>query len=232
LPRQDYDSVMATVAYCDGLLTRFGGDGRLQPFIAPLVPFLDPGSIAFEKPEQTGYRLLLRTLEEHRRALLAPTWKYVLNYETDWMTRDDIVRATYDATVAMARLRAKHGLIPEDSGEALEALVNRTRQLIGEIERVLAMNDTDQLQDTLRALKPEIDEINQAGPWNSHLVVPKGRYARRPVDPRRGGALGSPQRVWGLFSDWWGRRYNSSKEATETHVPRSDAGRQIGTPLQ
>jgi B12-binding domain/radical SAM domain protein len=232
LPRQGYDSVMATVAYCDDLLTRLGGDGRLQPFIAPLVPFLAPGSIAFEKPEQTGYHLLFRTLEEHRRALLAPTWKYVLNYETDWMTRDDIVRATYDATLAMARLRARHGLIPEDSAEALEALVNRTRRLIGEIEHALAMNDIDQLQDTLRALKPEIDEINQAGPWNNHLVVPKGKYARRPVDPRRGGALGSTQRVWGFLRDWWGRRYNSSKGTAETHVPRSDVGPQIGTTLQ
>ncbi len=231
LPRQDYDSVMATVAYCDDLLTRFGGDRRLQPFITPLVPFLSPGSIAFEKPDQTGYRVLFRTLEEHRRALLAPTWKHVLNYETDWMTRDDLVRATYDATVAMARLRAKHGLIPEDNAEALEALVNRTRRLIGEIERVLAIDDTDQLQDTLRALKPEIDEINQAGPWNNYLVVPKGKYARRPVDSRRGGALGHTQRVWGFVRDWWGRRYNSSRKTAKPHVPHPDAGRQIGTPL-
>lgn len=225
LPHQDYDSVMATVAYCDNLLTRFGGDGRLQTFIAPLIPFLDPGSIAFEEPKRNGYRLLFRSLEEHRRALLAPTWKYVLNYETEWMTRDDIVRATYDATTAMARLRAEHNLIPEDNAEALEALANRTRQLMAEIEHALAMDDIDQVQDRLRALKPEIDEVNYAGPWNNYPGLPKGKYARRSIDSGRGGVLGSTQKGWRLLRDWWGRRSKSSREAVEPHLHRSDTDR-------
>lgn len=232
LPRQDYDSVMGTIAYCDSLLTRFGGDGRLQPFIAPLVPFLDPGSIAFDENVRAGYHLMFRSLEEHRRALLAPTWEYVLNYETDWMTRGDIVRATYDATVAMARLRARHGLIPDDSAEALEDLVNRTRRLITRIEDAIqATDDADQLQDTLRALKPEIDEINQAGPWNNYLVVPKGKYARQPAASRRRGMLGGSQRVLKFFKHWWGRRYNASRETVETHLHHSDPDRRTGTLL-
>ncbi len=224
LPRQNYDSVMATIAYCDKLLAKFADDGRLQPFIAPLAPFLDPGSIAFEEPERNGYRLLYHSLEEHRRALLAPTWKYVLNYETEWMTSDDIVRATYDATVAMARLRAKHGLILDDGAETLVALVNQTRRLMAQIERALSMDDIDQLQDTLRALKPEIDEVNRAGPWNNHLVVPKGKYARRSDDSKYRGALGSTHRIWKLVRDWWQRRYSASRQIAQTNLHQSDAG--------
>jgi B12-binding domain/radical SAM domain protein len=228
LPRQDYDSVMATIDYCDNLLTRFGDGGRLQPFITPLAPFLDPGSIAFEEPERNGYHLLFRSLEEHRRALLAPTWKYVLNYQTEWMTGDDIVRATYDATVAMARLRAKYGLIQGTDAETLEDTVNQTRRLMAEIDEAIAMDNFEQLQDTLRALKSEIDEVNQAGPWNNCLVVPKGKCARRPTDRRHRGPFRSPQRAWGLFKDWLGRRHNSLRRTPETCLHHSDAGRQTG----
>jgi B12-binding domain/radical SAM domain protein len=234
LPHQDYNSVMATVAYCDELLTEYGDNGRLQSFIAPIVPFLDPGSLAFEEPGRNGYHLQFQSLEEHRRALLAPTWKYVLNYNTKWMTGDDIVRATYDVTVAMARLRAKHGLIPGDNAEALEALVNRTRGLMEMIERVVALEDIEKLEQTLRTLKPEIDEINtQAASLTNCLGAPCRKYARRPSSSKRDSNSGHMPRVWGVFKNWWDRRHNSteeaSSEATETHLKRSDTGpRQTG----
>ncbi|HEX7587992.1 MAG TPA: TIGR04190 family B12-binding domain/radical SAM domain protein, partial [Anaerolineae bacterium] len=97
LPEQTYESVMGTIDYAGQLLARYDGDGRLLPFISPLAPFVDPGSLAFEAPERHGYRLFARSLEEHRRNLVAPSWKYVLNYETRWMSRDGIVASTYEA---------------------------------------------------------------------------------------------------------------------------------------
>ncbi len=42
--------------YARGLLERFHGDRRLWFFVAPLAPFLDPGSLAFEFPGRYGYR--------------------------------------------------------------------------------------------------------------------------------------------------------------------------------
>jgi len=219
LPRQDYDSVMTTVAYCDDLLTRFSDD-RLQPSIAPLVPFLDPGSIAFEKPERNGYRLLFRSLEDHRRALLAPTWKQVLNYETEWMTGNEIVQATYDATVAMAQLRAKHGLISEESAKELEAVVNQTRRLMAEIERVLALDDTEQLQDTLRELKPEIDAVNYAGSWKSDLSFANGKYNWQLFDTMSHGKPGVTQGLRGCIKGWWTRRQDASSRTTKVPLMR------------
>jgi B12-binding domain/radical SAM domain protein len=220
LPHQDYDSVMATVAYCDDALTRFNDD-RLQPSIAPLVPFLDPGSIAFEEPERNGYRLRFHSLEDHRRALLAPTWKQVLNYETEWMTSNDIVRATYDATVAMARLRAKHGLISEESAKELETLVNQTRRLMAEIERVLALDDTEQLQDTLRELKPKIDAVNHAGSWKSDLSFADRECNWQAVDSMSDdGHLGGTQGLWGSLKGWWSRRQDASSHAVKASPAR------------
>ena len=121
LPQQTAESVLGTIDYCEDLLRRFGEDGRLRPFISPLAPFLDPGSRGFENPDEHGYRLFAHTLEEHRRLLVAPSWKYVLNYETRWMNRHQLVDATYAAGQRLNRIKAEYGLVPAGAGRGHRA---------------------------------------------------------------------------------------------------------------
>ncbi len=157
LPKQTPESVMGTVDYCDHLLRKFRGDKRLSLFIAPLAPFLDPGSLGFEQPERYGYRILFRTLEEHRQALLQPTWKYSLNYETEWMTRQQIVETTYEATRRLTRLKAKHGNISRKLAEAEERRIQEAWEMMRRIDELLP---SDNFEEELRRLKPAVDRIN------------------------------------------------------------------------
>jgi len=216
VPGQDRASVMDTVAYCDDLLARFKSDRRLQPFVAPLVPFLDPGSLAFEEPERAGYRLLFRTLEEHRRALLTPSWKYALNYETDQLARDDIVQATYDSTVALAALRARHGVISHDRARQIEASIKQARALMDEIDRAITRVGAEELEDAMRTYKPLIDQVNRSGQWA------EGRCDRSQQgngSVRSGGGLGplsqAVSRKWSSVKGWWRGRAGPGLEKKE-----------------
>jgi B12-binding domain/radical SAM domain protein len=157
LPKQTPKSVMDTIDYCDFLLQKFSGDKRLSLFIAPLAPFLDPGSLGFEQPQHHGYRILFRTLEEHRQALLAPSWKYSLNYETEWMTRQQIVDTAYEAILRLNRLKAKYGIIPPPMAKAGEQRIQATWEMVHRIDELLARGD---LEAELPHLKPKIDKIN------------------------------------------------------------------------
>jgi B12-binding domain/radical SAM domain protein len=139
LPKQTYQSVLETVDYCRSLLERFRPYNKLFPFISPLAPFLDPGSMVFETPEKYGYRLLYRTVEEHRQALLAPSWKYILNYETEWMTRDEIVYSTYEAGKRLNRLKAEFGLIDPKTAESVEVRLEGAVLMMKEIDRIMAI---------------------------------------------------------------------------------------------
>jgi B12-binding domain/radical SAM domain protein len=139
LPKQTYSSVMETVDYCRYLLERFRSYGKLIPFISPLAPFLDPGSTVFEAPEKFGYRLLHRTVEEHRQALMAPSWKYILNYETEWMSRDEIVASTYEAGRRLNRLKAEFGLIDGKTAESVDKRIEGAVQMMKEIDRIMAL---------------------------------------------------------------------------------------------
>jgi B12-binding domain/radical SAM domain protein len=110
LPGQDVAAARETISYCKHLVDRFGADPRLQFYVAPLGPFLDPGSRAFEDPS-LGYRHLFVTLEDHRRALCGPTWREMLSYETDAMTKDELVSVTYEVGAALNDLKFAAGLI-------------------------------------------------------------------------------------------------------------------------
>ncbi|OGQ08904.1 MAG: B12-binding domain/radical SAM domain protein [Deltaproteobacteria bacterium RBG_19FT_COMBO_46_12] len=152
LPKQSYQSVLDTVEYCRILLDRFRSYNKLFPFISPLAPFLDPGSLVFETPEKYGYRLIHRTVEEHRQALLAPSWKYILNYETEWMNRDEIVYSTYEAGKRLNRLKAEFGLIDPKTAESVEMRLEGAVQMMKEIDRIMSLPDVGERETALESI--------------------------------------------------------------------------------
>ena len=141
LPGQSYADAVGCVDYCRGLLERFSGDRRLAFFVAPLGPFLDPGSAAYEHPERYGYRRRFRTLEDHRAALASPSWKDMLSYETEWMSRDEIVAASYEALRRMTRLKEEWGYLDAGAAEAALCKIEESEKAVAAIERAEALPD-------------------------------------------------------------------------------------------
>ncbi|HEX9208323.1 MAG TPA: TIGR04190 family B12-binding domain/radical SAM domain protein [Steroidobacteraceae bacterium] len=136
LPGQTLESVRGTVDYCERLFQL--GDRRLSCFISPMGPFLDPGSRGFEEPERFGYRLFARTLEQHRQLLLQPTWEHILNYETKWMTRRELVDATYEAAARLNELKVRYGRISRRRGRRVALGIAEAGALRARLESRLA----------------------------------------------------------------------------------------------
>lgn len=178
LPHQTPSSVMDTIGYCDFLLDRFGTDKRVSPFISPLAPFLDPGSLAFEEPERYGYRLLFRSLEEHRQALLEPSWKYTLNYETQWMSRQEIVETSYEAILSLNRIKTRHGTIPEGLAESMENRMNTALEMLQRIDDIVAQGKVGELS----RIKATVDAVNMSAASDMReLELPTASIALRPL---------------------------------------------------
>jgi len=157
LPFQTCESVMETVEWSGYLMERFGP--RVVPFILPYSPFLDPGCPMYEHPEKFGYKILFNTFEDHRKALLSPSWKYALNYETRWMTRDDIVDCTYRAGLRLNKLKMECGLIDYNSLKRTEERIKLAIDLTTIIDRVKEINDETVQRERLMQLKPEFDTL-------------------------------------------------------------------------
>jgi len=170
LPKQNYQSVMETIDYCEYLLSTYGENKTLHPFIAPLAPFIDPGSAAWEQPEAHGYKLFARTLREHRELMdSAITWKQFLNYETDWMSRDEIVDSTYEAALRLNDLKRTYGLISQSNAAMVEQNARTSREQLQRIEALIATGQQGsaawkRLEDDLKTMVTDTicykEEIN------------------------------------------------------------------------
>ena len=162
LPKQTRQSALESADYAKRLHELTSSDPRLFVFESPLAPFLDPGSYAFENADQVGYRLFARTLEEHRARLASPSWKQVLSYETSWMTRDDIVEASYDAAEALNRARRECGLIDEPEMRARLERTDLARRMMRDIDSALAIEDGDQRAALFEELREKGRELMES----------------------------------------------------------------------
>ena len=161
IPGQTYQSAVQCVDYCRGLLERCHGDRRLQVFVAPLTPFLDPASPAFEHPEAHGYRVRWRTLEEHRQALTGPTWKHMLNYETTSMAAAEIVEATYECYDRLAELKRDFGRIDETAYRQVLARTAEAHAIITAMDEAVVLPEGNERRTRLEAARQRIRVLTQ-----------------------------------------------------------------------
>lgn len=201
LQHQDHDSVMATVDYCERLFQM--SDARLQCFISPMGPFLDPGSRIFADPERFGYRKLAHTLEEHRQLLLQPSWEHILNYETAWMTRAQLVDATYDAAERLNDLKARYGRISAQRATAVAEGIAGARKLRARLDASLAeASDGGAVDPRLRGDIARFSHSTVSDKrelfWQRHLfgfrLTAIARVAARILMDRARRAVGAPAR--------------------------------------
>lgn len=160
IPHQTYGQAMAAVDYYRHLLDRFGEGGKLHAYVSPLGPFLDPGSRAFEDP-RLGYRVRYRTLEEHRQALAQLSWKEMLSFETEAMSREEIALASYRVAGELNELKYKHGLIDAGTYAAVSRSLAAAEAVLSEIDRAAGL-PADERAAALAMIRGQIQTANGA----------------------------------------------------------------------
>jgi B12-binding domain/radical SAM domain protein len=160
VPGQTYKSALENIDFCEEIHIRCGNDPRLFYFISPLAPFLDPASPAFEHPEIYGYKKFCHSLEDHRAAITQPSWKHMLSYETNEMTRDDIVNATYDAAELLNEFKLKYSLIEIDAYVDIQKKIEKSKAYIERIDQLLTL-PPEEYNRELAKVKKEIEELNR-----------------------------------------------------------------------
>ena len=156
LPGQTKESIMETVDFCKGIYEDTGWDKRFMPFISPMAPFLDPGSRAFEDPSKFGYKLTRKSLKDHIEAMTMPSWKHILNYESKYISKDELVDATYKAAIGLNSLKAKAGGISREVAVMNEERIVKASEVMAEIDSIMNTGDKDTREKKLQQLKEKI----------------------------------------------------------------------------
>ena len=160
IPKQTAESVRETGAYVQHLYERVNYDPRLVVMTSPMAPFLDVGSIVFDNPEKYGYRLRARTFEEHRERMILPSWKHIMNYESTYMSADEMVEATYDAALDINRIKGTHGIIDGAMAAGVDARIRQAREQMRRLDDVL-LNGTGRIDVRMAALKEEFERLSE-----------------------------------------------------------------------
>ncbi len=194
MPRQTSNSVLDSIAYSAYLLRKFRGK-RVLPLICPMVPFLDPGSRFFEEPQKHGYRIFHKTLEEHRRAMVDPIWYRRLNYETEWMSRQQIQAVTYESITRLVTVKGEYGVLPSGLCSVILKTIDDTKILLAEMEQALRLDGRlpGDLREAIRSYNRKMlayssDQITPmprpfGGRWYDDFTIPQSMINELVADP-------------------------------------------------
>lgn len=160
IPNQDYESAMRNVDFCEIIHNNCDEDQRISYFVAPLSPFLDPGSPAFEHPDKYGYKKFCYKLEDFRHAMKQPSWKNMLSYETNKMTRAEIVKATYDSALKLNEFKMRKNIITKDVYDGVELKIKKSVEFLERLDEI-ALLPIDEQKRELEIMKVEVDKVNR-----------------------------------------------------------------------
>lgn len=135
LPKQTKASVRRDIDFSKKLLTRYGDKG-VTAIVSPMVT-LDPGSIVADYPDKHGFKLFGNSLSDSENLFSAYYWKYRMNYETQWLTREDIFQLSLDAVLEITRTKNDLGLATDSMLKKVEFEVNTSRELAKTIDNDL-----------------------------------------------------------------------------------------------
>ncbi|MDZ4064209.1 MAG: radical SAM protein, partial [Coriobacteriia bacterium] len=161
IPTQTPESVLETPDYIESLYSKVGNDPRLLCFSSPIAPFLDPGSMVYDDPGKYGYRRLADTLEEHRQLLVQPSWRYIMNYESETLSRAELVETTYEVGMRLNRLKGEIGIIEPQVAARTEERIVAARAAMARIDAIMA-EESPARDRKLAALKTEIDRLSES----------------------------------------------------------------------
>lgn len=178
MPEQDARSVEANVDYCIRLLEKFRGK-NINPMICPMIPFLDPASTFFEFPDQHGYRVFHRTVEEHRRGMERASIINRTNYETRWLSRSDLVHVGYRAVRRLMEAKQALGFLPRSMVGDYNRRIDDALNFIDVVHRADCIEDRasraaalDELGDEIQRRNDQVlfnGVMNQAFPINREV---------------------------------------------------------------
>ena len=157
MPHQTEDSCKGSVDYAATLLEKFKGM-PVNPMVCPMIPFLDPASNIFEKPEDYGYKVFFRTCEEHRRGMERASLINRMNYETAWLSRSDLVRVGFEQVARLMQAKAAIGMLPKS---AVQRYCDKIADAWTFLQAVHEADNVVDLKERARALESLGDEIQK-----------------------------------------------------------------------
>ncbi len=125
---------------------------KIHPFISPLAPYIDPGSLAFEFPEKYRYKIIRTNLTDQLSGLEQPIWKYYLNYQTEYLNPENIINLSYKYVRLLDEIKVKNKLMNEDKYKESKSLLNFLENLTIKADEIWVRSGREEVNNFLKKL--------------------------------------------------------------------------------
>ncbi len=140
------EQIMYTRSSALGNNTHLGG-----PICGPIS--IDPGSPAFDNPQKHGYKLLFNNLEEYIGGFSSPSWHQWINYETDLLNKDAVVRMILESTAVSINQREEYELNSHNQAEIERQRLNADIAVINAVNRISRLKTVEEQEKALKTLR-------------------------------------------------------------------------------
>jgi len=154
-----------TAPRTDVWIADLGTTGSAAPRFVPVTVGLDAQTAAWVGRDG---RLYLHTNLDAPRGRLAvtdptdpgvPHWRDLLGYETQWMTRQELVDVTYRALGALNEVKARHGQISTRFASSMRSFLDDNVALLDRLDAAGNIEDANLLGAELVSIKEEADGL-------------------------------------------------------------------------
>ena len=153
------------------------GEDETRPVVkhgvSPMI-LLDPGSLAFDHPEEYGYKLRFKKLSDYVQAMTRPSWHQWISYETRELNTTEIANITLLALEESIRVREKHGVYKSSPEKAeQEYFVTRVgREIIASVDEAMGLKDeAERLNVLARTLSAYPWVASKDDPYGYSLAI-------------------------------------------------------------
>ncbi|MHA1250058.1 MAG: cobalamin-dependent protein [Candidatus Helarchaeota archaeon] len=144
------DSLKQTLKFCEKVLDL--NPKNIHPFLSPLAPYIDPGSLGFEHPEKYNYKIIRPTLKAQIEGFEQPIWKYYLNYETKYFNVDNIITLTYKYVKLLEEIKFKKGLMSKEAFDESYRLLTILERLTFHTDKIWKTYGRDATNNFLKKM--------------------------------------------------------------------------------
>ena len=128
---------------------------------------IDPGSMVFDNPEQYGYKLLYKNLEEYIAWLSKPSWHQWLNYETLVADKNAIVEMIHRSIEFTIDQREKYRFYSGERAYFERCKIEADRAVVKKVDEIMEIKDPDERMRNIIQLRRTLDEMEKNG-WFFH----------------------------------------------------------------
>ena len=160
LPKQTEYSVMKDLEYCEYLLEKYKSYHAVLPMISPMYPYLDIGSEIYENPKEYGYRIFYHTLSDYYHSSTALRLDHHLNYETENLSRSQIVNISFRSMIEMLQIKGRQGYLPRSLFEIRLNQLVKSQELFNQLNRIDAISSPATKKEEIKNISKTIQDHN------------------------------------------------------------------------